>query len=199
MTGKMNSPLFLLHAAIDFFEKGTAAASDRFKERVGQPIKFDSMIHPKLCMPAVNIIFGLELALKGLLKHASLDIKGHDILKLYKALDPATKERIIKHYNSHGTYDKYISVRLRAGDGTGHSTRYLFLAPSKDEKGIKQLLNSHKEYFQLFRYLFEFDETREYIFIFSHISNFTFSVLAILGEKIGTKIVSKTVKRQPAG
>lgn len=196
MTGKMNSPLFLLHAAIDFFEKGTAVASDRFKERDGKEIKFDSMIHPKLCMPAVNIIFGLELGLKGLLKHAGLDIKGHDIFKLYKSLDLGTKDRLIEHYNSHGIYDKYVSVRLLAGDGTGHSTRYTFYAPTKDEKGVKQLLNSHKEYFQFFRYLFEFDESKEYVFIFSYISNFTFSVLTVLGEKIGTTIVSKSVKRQ---
>jgi hypothetical protein len=194
---KLNSPFFILHTAIDFFEKGTAAASDKFKIKEDQVPTFDSMIHPKLCMPAVNIMFSLELALKGLLKHSNRQLRSHDVLKLFKALDPEIRARIIDHYHSHDVYKKYIAIRLLEGDGTGHATKYYFMGPARSEEGVLELLDRHKRYFEIFRYLFEFDNSREHIFMFREMSNFTFSILVILGETMDISIVSKTKRRVP--
>lgn len=194
---KLNSPVFILHAAKEFFEKGTLAASANFKTVENEVLQFDSMIHPKLCMPIVNIMFSLELTLKGLLKQSNVEMRTHDILRLFNAVDTGIKARIIKHYHSHDIYKNYIAIRLLKGDGTQHSKPFPVPAPPKTEEGVIELLRIHKSYFESFRYLFEFDDNEEYLFMFREISNFAFSALVIFGETQNLKVIS-TVKKQAA-
>ncbi|HWK02431.1 MAG TPA: hypothetical protein VNS58_02290 [Puia sp.] len=98
----LNSPLFIFHAAKDFFEKGSLAASENFKEKDNEVKQYDTMIHPKLCMPIVNIVFGLELIFKGISMQSTGKFNsGHNILKLFDALNSDVKDKIILHYQTH--------------------------------------------------------------------------------------------------
>lgn len=191
MATPLNSPFFIFHAAADFFERGTLAAADNFKSEESGIKQFDSMIHPKLCMPIVNITFALELTFKGLLKQSnSKPIRTHDLEKLFKELNSEIKEKIVEHYKSHDTYKKLIGIRLIHDNEAEHSKPNYLPAPSKDENGISEILKMHRRYFEDFRYLFDVDEQKEYVFLFREFSNLSFSALVILGETLNLQVVS---------
>ena len=195
MATPLNTPFFIFHAAVDFFQRGTLAAADNFKAEESGLKQFDSMVHPKLCMPIVNITFALELVFKGLLKQSNSNpIRTHDLKKLFKELDSNIKIKIVEHYKGHDTYKKLIGIRLMHGDGTEHSKPNYLPAPSKDENGITELLKMHRRYFEDFRYLFEVDEKKEYVFLFREFSNLSFSALTVLGETLNLKVVSISKK-----
>src|SRR5689334_12709580 len=105
---KMNSPLFIFHAAKEYFENGTLYASKYFKLNKDGIIKpFDSMIHPKLCVPATNISFSLELVFKAFLMQDGVKKFGHNLIELYELLHADIKKRIIENYKSHNIYKNY--------------------------------------------------------------------------------------------
>jgi hypothetical protein len=192
--GKMNSPFFIFHAAKEYFENGTLYASKYFKVKKNEVVKsFDSMIHPKLCVPATNISFSLELAFKALLLQSGIKKTGHNLIELYKLLDNGIKDKIIQHYKSHDTYKNYIAIRLIESSGEEHGKIEAFKYPNNDENFILSMLETHKLSFLNFRYMYEFESSSEWIFYFREFSNFTFSVLTVLGQTLNLTIVSNKV------
>ena len=57
-----------------------------------------------------------------------------------------------------------------------------------------ELLNTHKDYFQNFRYLFQTYENIEVRVLFREICNFSFSALVIFGETLNLRVES--IKRK---
>src|SRR5690349_953653 len=108
---EMNSPLFLFHAAKEFFENGTVYASKYFKRAVdGKTDLSSKTIHPKLCVPATNITFSLELIFKAFLMQSQTNKFGHDLVSLYALLNCDIKARILDHYKGHDTYKNFIGI-----------------------------------------------------------------------------------------
>src|SRR5690349_9646435 len=121
---KIDSPSFLFLAAKEFFENGTLYAAKHFKiKKEAQLDLSDSIIHSKLCVPATNIAFSLELAFKAFLKQSGIRAKGHDLINLFGLLNADTKSQLIEHYNSHDTYQDYIVVRI-TNNGGEHGKLY---------------------------------------------------------------------------
>jgi len=117
----INSPLFIFHAAKEYFENGTSYASKYFKKSGSElVVPFDSLTHAKLCVPATNITFALELTFKGILKLSATISKGHNLEKLYKSIAADIRDKIFDHYQSHNVYGKYITIRI--ANGLGHGT-----------------------------------------------------------------------------
>src|SRR5271155_1453967 len=104
-TSKLNSPFFMLYAAADFFKNGAAAAAKSFKAERNEIKNFDSLIHARLSMPIVNIVFSLELIFKGLIKERENKlVTGHDLTVLYDGISRDIKDRIINHFANHDQY-----------------------------------------------------------------------------------------------
>ncbi len=186
----MNSPLFLFHAAKEYFENGTLYASKYFKmNKDGSTKPFDTFIHSKLCVPATNLSFSLELVFKGFLMQSNVTYLRHDLAKLYELLDIDFKKRIIEHYKNHNTYKNYMTVKLIDGDGTSHGKIEKFYSSMKEEDFIPSMLEKHKLAFIDFRYLHEFKGNQEWLFDFKEFSNFTFSALSILGQTLSLAVV----------
>jgi hypothetical protein len=192
--GKMNSPLFIFCAAKEFFENGTLYASKHFKMKGAK--SFDSMIHPKFCVPATNISFSLELAFKAFLLQSGIKKSNHDLIKLYKLLNDDIKTKIVEHYKSHDTYKDYIAIRLIESNGKEHGKIEFLRYQSSDETFILSMLETHKSAFLNFRYMHEFEAPQEWLFYFREFSNFTFSVLTILGQTLGLTVVCKKVSNE---
>ena len=130
----MNSPFFIFHVAKEYFENGTLYASKYFKLNKDGSIKpFDTMIHPKLCMPATNISFSLELVFKAFLLQNGVKKFVHNLIELYKLLDTHIKRRIVENYKAHNIYKNYIAVRLMESDGNEHGKIEKFYHSMKDE------------------------------------------------------------------
>jgi hypothetical protein len=106
-------------------------------------------------------------------------------------LDIQTKDEIIFHYQSHDHYNNYLSIRLIAGDGSEHGRAAFISALPKNADGIRHLLDSHKEFFISFRYLFELDSSKEVIVHFRELCNLSFSTLFILGARLNHQVVIK--------
>ena len=189
--GKMNSPFFLFHAAKEFFENGTTYASKYFKRNTDGTLKpFDSLTHPKLCVPATNISFSLELILKGFLMQAGKRKNGHNLSDLYNCLDEDLKRRIVEHYKMHDTFKNYINVHVNEESGNSHGQIERIYQSSKNEEEILLMLDKHKLSFINFRYLHEFQKSQDSFFYFKEFSNLTFSALVILGETLNLKVVT---------
>ena len=191
----MNSPLFLFHAAKEYFVNGTLYSAKYFKmDKDGSVKPFDAFIHAKLCVPATNISFSLELILKAFLMQSGKRKWGHDLFELYGLLDIELKNKIVEHYGSHNTYKNYMTVRLIDKDGASHGKIEKFYATVKDSTFIPKMLETHKLAFLNYRYLNDFKGDQEWQFDFREFSNFTFSALTILGQTLGLNVVSTTLK-----
>ncbi len=186
---KLNSPLFLLLAAKEYFENGSLYAGKYFKLKNGEIIvPFDSTTHAKIVVPATNISFGLELALKGCLMYKGVTKWGHDLKELYNLLPEDLRNRIIEHFKTNDHYSNYVIIRMQNGDGSGHGYTERIRYTRLDDEFIPSLLEKHKLAFQYFRYMHEFPGDEVWQFDFREFSNFTFSVIKILGELIDLKI-----------
>lgn len=195
MSTELNQPLFLFLAAKEYFENGTHYASKFFRLKEGKLITpFDGATHAKLCVPATNISFGTELSFKALLMLKGIRRKSHDLSILFNALDKATKESIINHYINHDHYKSYISIRLTYHSTAPHGSYQFLNLNTKSKEFIFLMLESHKLAFEKYRYLYEYDGKSEWWFHFREFSNFSFSVLFILGEKLGHKVVLTKTK-----
>ena len=140
-------------------------------------------------MPVVNIVFGLELILKGLAKQFNKPIlHTHDLLDLFNALGDDIQTRIVDNYKTHDNYNILIALNL-TGNSKGHGTSTLVERPRKDKDGVLKLLESHANYFEEFRYLFEFDDSQEKGILFRELSNLTFSALVVFGETLGKTVI----------
>jgi hypothetical protein len=189
----INSPLFIFHAAKEYFENGTCYASKYFKKDTsGLLVPFDSLTHAKLCVPATNISFSLELAFKGLLQLSSGITRGHDLEKLYRLLNVDIRNKIFDHYQSHDVYQKYITIRL--GNGIGHGTTQIIPRPVSEKDFLESIIATQRLAFVDFRYLFEFPADGEFFFYFKEFSNYAFSALSIFGEMLGLKVESVSTK-----
>lgn len=190
----LDRPLFILYAAKDFLEKGTAAAAKDFKTDSNLPKQFDSLVHARLCMPVVNIIFSLELTIKGLLKYEGKTFPPvHDLSKLFTILDQTIIDQIIAHYRSHDHYKNYVCIRLFSGDrDTPFEATSIPLLP-KDISGVTALIASHGTYFVEFRYLFELEDTKELIVRFRELANLAFSAITVLGKNLNKTVILTSI------
>ena len=193
---KMNSPLFIFLVAKEYFENGTLYASKYFKMSKDGTIKsFDNLIHAKLCVPATNISFSLELVLKAFLMQTGLKKFDHNLHKLFELLPANVKSEIIEHYNSHDIYKNYITVQLINGDGTEHGKIKRSYYSKKSAEFIPLMLDTHKLAFLNFRYLHEFQGNQTQDFYFREFSNFTFSALSVLGKSLDLVVVSTPLNK----
>ncbi len=192
---KLNQPLFLFLAAKEYFENGMKYASKYFRIKNGKLIKpFNGKIHSKLCVPTTNITFALELAFKSFLMLKKNKKNGHDLMDLFKLVDESYKKRIFAHYIDHDTYKNYISVKLNNYDGEEHGTFDMINVRSKTENYVIEMILEHKDTFINFRYLYEYDGKSNRNFYFREFGNYVFSVLVILGEELGLKVVSTKIQ-----
>jgi hypothetical protein len=188
---KMNSPLFVFLVAKEYFENGTLYASKYFQMSKDGTIKpFNNLIHTKLCVPATNISFSLELVFKAFLMQTGLKKFDHNLLKLFELLPDKVKSDIIEHYNSHDIYKKYVTVQLINSDGNEHGKIKKAYYSTKSVEFIPMMLDTHKLSFLTFRYLHEFKGNEAQDFYFREFSNFTFSALSILGKSLDLAVVS---------
>jgi hypothetical protein len=184
--GSLNTPYFIVHVASEFLNMGVEAAGKHFKAEKGEIKRYDKFIVAKLSVPVVNIIFALELLFKGLIKYAGKEIRGHNVIELFDALNPDVRGRIVDHYRSHNHYKKFLAIKLASG--LGHSEFTMFPGFSKNESGIREILAIHQKHFVDFRYLFEYDDSNVVFVHFRELLNLTYSALFILGETQNVKI-----------
>ncbi|OIR13152.1 hypothetical protein GALL_55360 [mine drainage metagenome] len=188
---KLNSTLFIFYAAKEYFENGTNYASKYFKINKNGLVKpFDSVTHAKLCVPASNISFSLELVFKALLMNNGVKKNLHDLYELYILLPIEIKQKIILHYKNHNTYKDFVRIRLIESQENHHGEQQIVFNTLPAENFIPFMLETHKSAFINFRYLHEFNEKEEWYFFFKEFSNLTFSALTILGESLNLKVVS---------
>jgi hypothetical protein len=192
---ELNQPLFLFLAAKEYFENGMNYASKYFRIKDGVLIKpFDGAVHSKLCVPITNVSFALELAFKSLLMLKSTKKTGHDLMVLFEKLDESFKNKIFAHYKTYDSYRNYISIRLTYRGDKEHGTFELIKQQSKTETFVLDMIQVHKDTFKDFRYLYEFDGKSNWHFYFREFGNYIFSVLVILGEELGHKVVFTKIK-----
>lgn len=187
--GSLNTPFFIVHVASEFLNKGAEAAKEHFKTEKNEIKQYDNLIHAKLSVPVVNIIFALELIFKGLIKYSGNELRGHNVLELYDALDPYLRARIVDHYLSHDHFKKFEAIKLASG--VKHSQFTYFRGFSKNESGVRELLDIHKKYFVDFRYLFEYNDADVVVIHFRELLNLAYSALFVLGETQNVKVQMK--------
>jgi hypothetical protein len=191
----MNTPFFLFHVAKEYFENGTLYASKYFKTTNFSTQ--DNSIFQKLCVPATNISFSLELTFKAFLMGSQAP-REHDLFKLYGLIDAGIKKRIFENYRSHNTYKDYTTINLLDGDGKDHGKVEIIRNINKDEKYILAMLKKHRSSFVNFRYVFDLKKDQKWSFDFKDFSNFTLSALTILGETLNLKVVTKAKDESPS-
>jgi len=191
-SSKFDSAFFMFFTAKEFFENGTTYAGKYFKMVNNQIVKpFDNYVHAKLCAPATNISFSLELAFKAILKHYGLLPKKpeHNLLKLFYYIPDDIRQKIIAHYQTHDTYKAYVTIHLTNISPAEHGRMKQEPLPEKTESFVVSMLNENSLAFIRFRYLHEYDGA-PWIFRFREFSNIVFSALTILGELLNINVTS---------
>lgn len=142
----------LYHSAQGFYTVGLQAASEVLKDNKIEGYQI-------LAPAAVNLGFTIELMLKGIiLSTTKMQIEGHELLRLYKAVPDATKVQIEARYSKHISLDadgeeiKALKMIVSKGNKLANSTQ------QSNDKSLKSLLKKHNQTFDNWRYMYEIGE-----------------------------------------
>lgn len=161
---KQKTPEMALIQAEGFYQTGLALGRELEKNKA----QTTSLLGPA----AVNYSFALELRLKSILMLDKEQFsKGHNLLKLYNLLSIPTKKLIEEEYLKLKKINNGLKAyRLQIYDKSKSAPEQ---KRSSTGDVIMDLLKSHENSFENWRYLFEFTEDGySYDFDFEAIDNF---------------------------
>lgn len=151
----LNTPDFIFHNALDFFELGKQRTKEIFKE---DPLK-NPFLWYHISAPAVNLAFSLELMLKTILLLEKGTIhqgdKSHNLKALFLKATPEAQSKIIENFTlNHDNRIKYPAFRF-ANEDFSNSKKSISNDPKTTKEKIFKLLSNHDNSFVSWRYSFE--------------------------------------------
>jgi len=181
------NPKFLYSNSQEFFKIGIFSANDFFY-KVSITPQGNKNIIKYVSVPAVNISFALELALKGLhLQVFKTHPKGHSLLKLFSELPENIIARIQKQ-KAHKKYEHFNIVEISRSDNKHipFNKGLCYINGSMGE--VLSNLKLQDNSFCDFRYMFEMGtKGKPFYYNFLFMANITHNSLNTLYEIIKNK------------
>lgn len=150
----LNTPNFIFHNALDFFEIGKQRTKEIFK------------VHPcenhylwyHISAPAVNLAFSLELMLKTIILIEAGEIndenKKHTLVDLFTKISVTAKEELISNFIA-TPKSNYPAVRFSRTESEKFKKKDF---SKSTEEIILELLRTHNRSFVSWRYSFELSQ-----------------------------------------
>lgn len=183
----MINPKYFAAVAFEFFNAGLIYAKEYFSK--GTPVTQN--LFYLITVPAVNISFSMEIALKGLLLHEGKSKPIHDLEVLFDSLSDTNKMKIVNYFISHEPFRFLTNPVLLIVEKGSPTTPLSKPQKMSAEEKVKDIVKRHNKAFIKFRYLFEFENEKlgtQLGFEFEHFSNLTYAVIQVLSKEIGEDI-----------